>query len=113
VLLPWRRDPHPDHRATWGPVSAAAPAARRLGYAVWLAERGAVGDWPAPTEAKVWTFGVGAARECKAQAIQAHQTQLGALSDDPSGFVLAPEMVERALGGPELYFGPLAPGYMP
>ena len=23
ILLPWRRDPHPDHRATWQIVSAA------------------------------------------------------------------------------------------
>jgi LmbE family N-acetylglucosaminyl deacetylase len=30
LLLPWRRDPHPDHRATWGPVRAAlAPQVRR------------------------------------------------------------------------------------
>ncbi|CAM3527851.1 PIG-L deacetylase family protein [Deinococcus frigens] len=105
LLLPWRRDPHPDHRATWGPVwNAAPPAARRLEYAVWLPERGGGSDWPTEREARVWTLAVGAARPRKAQAIAAHATQLGGVPDDPDGFTLAPEMVERALDGPELYF---------
>lgn len=105
VLLPWRRDPHPDHRATWGPVTAAcAPGTRRLGYAVWLAERGAQPDWPDPDEARAWTLAVGEHRAAKAGAIAAHATQLGRVTDDPGGFTLAPEMVRRALDGPELYF---------
>ncbi|CAM3634795.1 LmbE-related protein [Deinococcus saxicola] len=105
LLLPWRRDPHPDHRAVWGPVwGAALPAARRLEYAVWLPERGDPDAWPTAQEARVWSLAVGAARSRKAQAIAAHATQLGGISDDPHGFTLAPEMVERALNGPELFF---------
>lgn len=104
LLLPWRRDPHPDHRAAWGPVTAAAPPeARRLEYAVWLPERGEAGDWPAADEARIWTFAVGAARGLKGRAIAAHVTQLGGVPDDPDGFTLDPAMVRRALAGPERY----------
>lgn len=104
LLLPWRRDPHPDHRAAWGPVwEAAPPAARRLEYAVWLSERGEAEDWPALAGSRLWTVAVGAARTRKAQAIAAHVTQLGGVPDDPHGFTLPPDMVMRALNGPELY----------
>lgn len=115
LLLPWRRDPHPDHRAAWGPVCGAAPhSARRLEYAVWLPERGEAADWPAAHEARVWTVAVGAARGLKAQAIAAHVTQLGGVPDDPDGFTLPPQMVERALAGPELYVeATLMPGEVP
>lgn len=108
VLLPWRRDSHPDHRATWAPVVAAA-GARLLGYSVWLDERGEAADWPQPGEARTWAFETGQWRERKAQAIGCHRTQLGALSDDPDGFLLDPAMVQRALSGPERYFEPLSP----
>ncbi|WP_288434321.1 PIG-L deacetylase family protein [uncultured Deinococcus sp.] len=104
LLLPWRRDPHPDHRAAWGPLTAACAGARVLGYAVWLAERGAGTDWPAPAEARAWSLEVGGHHAAKARAVAAHATQLGRVTDDPGGFTLAPEMVRRALAGPELYF---------
>ncbi|MDV6376221.1 PIG-L deacetylase family protein [Deinococcus arenicola] len=105
LVLPWRRDPHPDHRATWRPVwEAAPPSARRLEYAVWLPERGDADAWPTTQEVRTWTLDTGAARLRKAQAIAAHVTQMGGIPDDPDGFTLAPQMVERALSGPELYF---------
>ncbi|MCY1704087.1 PIG-L deacetylase family protein [Deinococcus sp. SL84] len=108
VLLPWRRDPHPAHRAAWAPVCAATDAAV-LGYSVWLTERGAEPDWPAAAEATALTFATGPYAACKAAAIAAHATQLGAITDDPGGFTLAPEMVARAVAGPELYFRPADP----
>ncbi|GGL98695.1 PIG-L deacetylase family protein [Deinococcus aerophilus] len=110
VLMPWSRDPHPDHRAAWKLVGAAVSSeARRLAYTVWLPERGGPADWPAPNEATPWRFAVGAARSRKAAAVAAHATQLGLITDDPAGFTLAPGMVERALDGPELYFEVLPP----
>ena len=110
VLLPWGRDPHPDHRAAWELVGAALPGGvRRLAYTVWLSERGVPADWPAPGEALAWSFEVGPARSRKAAAVAAHATQLGLITDDPAGFTLAPRMVERALAGPELYFEVLPP----
>lgn len=105
VLLPWQRDPHPDHRAAWEPVRAAwnTPV---LGYSVWLTGRGAAADWPVAAEAQVLTFDVTPHRRTKAAAIAAHRSQLGLIQDDPSGFTLSAEMVDRALTGPELYFRP-------
>lgn len=105
VLLPWERDPHPDHRAAWRLLHGTLPpGALALEYAVWLPERGAEADWPRPDEAGELTFEVGRWRDAKARAIAAHRTQLGLIPDDPGGFTLAPEMVERALAGPERYF---------
>ena len=104
ALLPWKRDPHPDHRATWDPLRGALPASCRvLGYTVWLQERGQDADWPAPGEAHPWTFPPDQWAERKAAAIAAHATQLGAITDDPSGFTLAPGMVFRAVQDPETY----------
>ncbi|MDO4264710.1 MAG: PIG-L family deacetylase [Deinococcus sp.] len=109
VLLPWQRDPHPDHRAAWAPVRAATDAAV-LGYSVWLSERGRENDWPSPAEAQALSFVVEPYAAQKAAAIAAHATQLGAITDDPGGFTLAPAMVARAVAGPELYFRPLDGG---
>ncbi|WP_261664978.1 PIG-L deacetylase family protein [Deinococcus sp. Marseille-Q6407] len=105
VLLPWQRDPHPDHRAAWAPVRAASPAPV-LGYSVWLTERGAGPDWPSAAEAQALSFDTAPYAAHKAAAIAAHATQLGTITDDPGGFTLAPEMVVRAVAGPELYFHP-------
>ncbi|MHA0036165.1 PIG-L deacetylase family protein [Deinococcus sp. PESE-13] len=105
VLLPWERDPHPDHRAAWHLLRGVLPSdTLALEYAVWLPERGADADWPRPDEVEELTFAVGDWRDAKARAIAAHRTQLGLIADDRDGFVLAPAMVERALAGPERYF---------
>lgn len=124
LLLPWRRDPHPDHRAGWTLVMAArpnqlgpdsqvpdsqVPGCRVLGYSVWLAQRGAPDDWPAASEARPWIFDVGEQEERKRRAIAAHASQLGLIQDDPAGFTLAPEMVEDAVRGPERLFEPVTP----
>ena len=55
VLVPWRRDPHPDHRATAALVQAALTGLpqlpRRLEYVVWAWERAAPDDLPTPADA--------------------------------------------------------------
>ncbi|WP_291425469.1 PIG-L deacetylase family protein [Deinococcus sp.] len=107
LLLPWRRDPHPDHRACWvcfEPLLGRVPCV--LEYTVWLPERGEPGDWPQPAEGlSELLFPLSAAQQQrKANAIAAHRSQLGLIDDDPSGFVLAPEMVQRAVAGPERFF---------
>ncbi len=107
LLLPWRRDPHPDHRACWAcfePLLGGVPCVPE--YTVWLPERGEPGDWPRPAEElSELLFPLSAAwQQRKAKAIAAHQSQLGLIDDDPSGFVLAAEMVERAVAGPERFF---------
>lgn len=105
VLLPWRRDPHPDHRATHALIFAALEewaAARRLEYTVWLPERAESVDLPQPNEAIVWSADVGRQVARKEAAIRCHASQLGGLiHDDPAGFVLQQQMIHRAVSGHE------------
>ena len=109
VLLPWRRDPHPDHRASHALVRAAlagrARSPRCLEYLVWAGERGADADLPSRDEARSWRLDISAALERKRCAIAAHRSQHGeVITDDPSGFVLSPEMRRRAEGPREHFF---------
>jgi LmbE family N-acetylglucosaminyl deacetylase len=105
VLLPWRRDPHPDHRAAHALIRSALqpwPAARLLEYTVWLPERAGVDDLPRPGEVWTWVADVQRQLKRKEAAIRAHHSQLGQLIlDDPGGFVLPDAMITRALSGQE------------
>lgn len=114
ILLPWRRDPHPDHRAAHALVDAAIghrrPLPRRLEYVVWMAERAAAADLPRPGEARTWRLDIGAAVERKCRAIARHRSQLGeVIADDPNGFTLAPAMRRRAEAPVEYFFEGLEP----
>ena len=111
ILLPWRRDPHPDHRATAALVQAALAGLphppRRLEYVVWAWERAAPADLPTPAdEVRGFRLDVSAAMERKQRAIAAHRSQLapGVVTDDPSGFLLAPAMLAHFSGPYEVYF---------
>jgi len=105
VLMPWRRDPHSDHRATHALVSQALaswPQARVLEYTVWLPERGEAGDLPRPGEAEQWFTDLPGQQARKEAAIRCHHSQLGLLiHDDPAGFVLPEDMIRRAVSTPE------------
>lgn len=103
VLLPWGRDPHPDHRAAWLPLLRAVGTtnARPLAYTVWLSERGAPADHPQPGETCPLTLDVTPWLPRKRRAILAHRTQLGLIRDDPDGFTLPDSLIQRALGGSE------------
>ena len=52
LLMPWQRDPHPDHRACWQIGQRAAQKVtvqpRILEYLIWLWELGTPTDWPQP-----------------------------------------------------------------
>lgn len=106
LLLPWARDPHPDHRAAWAPLLRAAhafPETQVLAYTVWLEERGESADHPRPGETRPLTLDVRPWFGAKRRAILAHQTQLGLITDDPHGFILPTSLVERTLSGTEIY----------
>ena len=109
LLVPWRRDPHRDHRA----ASAIARAANaRLGrparvfeYPVWTQHRGSADDGPRGDEAIQWNADITAVIDSKRQAIAAHRSQLGGvIDDDPTGFVLPPEMLARCTLPFESYY---------
>ena len=107
VLLPWRRDPHPDHRATAAIARAAVtrldPAPRLVEYPVWAWARGEAGDAPAPGEVAPWRLDVGAALPRKLVALAAYPSQTTDLIDDTDGFRLTPRMLEYFSRPWELY----------
>jgi len=113
LLVPWRRDPHPDHRAA-SAIARAANAglkrpARVLEYPVWAPQRGSDAEQPRLHEATHWRVDVAAVVDHKLRAINAHQSQLGGvIDDDPAGFVLPPDMLARCAQPFETYYEVLA-----
>ena len=100
VLVPWRRDPHPDHRAASQLTATALaslpqPQPRRLEYVVWAWERAAPADLPQPGEGVGFRLAIAAVLACKQRALAAHRSQLapGIITDDPSGFLLSADML--------------------
>jgi LmbE family N-acetylglucosaminyl deacetylase len=115
VLVPWRRDPHPDHRATSGIVQAALAEMphppRRLEYVVWAWERAAPDDLPvAADKVRGFRLNVGDVVKQKQRAIAAHRSQVapGIFTDDPDGFLLSTEMLAHFAGPYEVFFEMLA-----
>lgn len=94
VLLPWRRDPHCDHRASWELMSAAAIkyrfATRWLEYPIWLWTSPKSSDAPHVDEVVLRRFNITDVLPIKRQAVQAYQSQISDLiDDDPNGFRLS------------------------
>jgi LmbE family N-acetylglucosaminyl deacetylase len=83
VLLPWRRDPHCDHRASWYLAQAAIR----------------------PGETDRVAIDISSKLACKRAAIAAHRTQTTSLiDDDPNGFRLMPKTINRLTGTIESYY---------
>ena len=98
ILLPWRRDPHPDHRAVSQILQAAlsgyASCPRLLEYPVWAWERAAPEDVPQAHEMTAFRLDIKSAAGPKRRAVDAHQSQVTHLiDDDPHGFWLSPEVL--------------------
>lgn len=112
IFLPWRFDPHPDHRATWQLIHTAlidlkqlAPdyAPRLIEYPIW--------DWDAEQRGNFgcaqvigWRLDISTVVEMKRRAIAAYRSQTTDLiDDDPEGFRLTPTMLENFAQPWELY----------
>ncbi len=100
VLVPWRRDPHGDHRATWHLLQAAvnqleAPV-RWLEYPIWVWESTQPDDLPTAADGSWWRVNVSDVLSQKRRAIASHVSQTTPLiDDDPEGFALSPEMISH------------------
>ena len=108
VLVPWRRDPHRDHRASWQLLSASLaklPAQPRvLEYLIWLWELGTEHDMPRSDEMKVWCVPIESVMEQRNRAIAAHRSQVTRLiDDDPTAFYLSPELLTHFDAPRELF----------
>jgi LmbE family N-acetylglucosaminyl deacetylase len=109
IFLPWRCDPHPDHRATWTlihkAISTLSIQPRIIEYPIWdwdLEQRGMIN-----TTAKIagWRLDISTVAQLKQTAIAQYRSQTtNLIDDDPEGFQLTPEMLENFAHPWELFF---------
>ncbi|MEH1835083.1 MAG: PIG-L family deacetylase [Nostoc sp.] len=108
IFLPWRYDPHADHRATWKLIKAALDdlrlSPRLIEYPIWDWDCKQRGSLPASLEVTTWRLNISAVVELKQQAIAAYRSQITDLiDDDPEGFRLSAEMLANFTHPWEVY----------
>jgi LmbE family N-acetylglucosaminyl deacetylase len=108
LVMPWRRDPHSDHRATWHIVSAALEnmvrRIRVIEYPIWVWDLGKPDDLPMPGEMHGWRLDISSVLDQKLAAIDVYRSQVtDMISDDPSGFRLQPETLAHFSHDREVY----------
>lgn len=109
ILLPWRRDPHPDHRASWQIFNAAMDGNKKdyrvLEYPIWLWEMAETGDLPEEKNIEARRLKIDEVMTKKRAAIRAHVSQTTDLiDDDPHGFKLSSEVLAHFDVPFEIYF---------
>lgn len=112
IFLPWRFDPHPDHRATWKLMHTAlvdlkqagvAYSPRLIEYPVWDWDPAQRGDLISE-RVTGWRLDISTVLEIKRTAIAAYRSQTTDLiDDDPEGFLLTPAMLANFTQSWELY----------
>ncbi|WP_292762518.1 PIG-L family deacetylase [Nostoc sp. NOS(2021)] len=108
IFLPWRYDPHADHRATWKLIHAVLDdlrlSPRLIEYPIWDWDSEQRGSLPASVEVTTWRLNISTVVELKQQAIAAYGSQITDLiDDDPEGFRLTPEMLANFTRPWEVY----------
>jgi LmbE family N-acetylglucosaminyl deacetylase len=98
IFLPWRGDPHRDHRASWELINTAIQklkiSPRLLEYPIWTWSRQQTSDLF--DSAKTWKLDISNVLDLKLQAIAQYQSQISDLiDDDPEGFRLTPEVLKH------------------
>ncbi len=109
VLLPWRRDPHTDHRAStqifFEAVKKSNAPLQILEYPIWIWELAESDDAPRADEVRAFRLDIKTVSAQKQTAISAHQSQTTDLiTDDPEGFRLTAEILENFAAPFEIYF---------
>ncbi|MGG6297254.1 PIG-L deacetylase family protein [Leptolyngbya sp. AN02str] len=126
IFLPWRFDPHPDHRATWqllrtalldliseSPCSKGSRGShppypngslRVIEYPIWDWDPEQQGDFSHLEHIVSWRLDIQTVLEKKLMAIAAYQSQTtNLIDDDPEGFQLTPEMLANFARPWEVY----------
>lgn len=108
IFLPWRSDPHPDHRATWQLIRTALASLntspRIVEYPIWDWDPEQQGDFTRFETVVGWRLDIQAVLETKQRAIAAYRSQTTDLiDDDPEGFQLTPEMLANFARPWEVY----------
>ena len=109
LLLPWRRDPHRDHHASWQLLSRAAQGLeiQSFEYLLWALDNTQPQDWPQNSEASAFVVEVSGVKKRKLAAIHAHASQTSHLiKDDPEGAWMSPEVVARFETSHEAWIAP-------
>jgi LmbE family N-acetylglucosaminyl deacetylase len=107
IFLPWRSDPHPDHRATWKLIRTALVylnySPRMIEYPIWDWDP-EQGDLTNFNQVIAWRLDIRAVLETKLRAIAAYRSQTtNLIDDDPEGFQLTPEMLANFAHPWEVY----------
>jgi LmbE family N-acetylglucosaminyl deacetylase len=108
ILVPWRRDPHPDHRAAFQIINQATRKffadIRIIEYPIWLWEIAESVDAPRASEVTAWRLDITEVLDKKLRAINKHKSQTTDLiDDDAEGFRLSPEVLENFATDWEVY----------
>ena len=106
IFVPWRRDPHPDHRAAFQLISAAKTDFQQIiEYPIWLYELAQSEDAPLEREVSAFRLDISSVVEIKQKAIRSHASQVTDLiDDDPNGFRLSAEVLQYFAAPFEIYF---------
>lgn len=109
LFLPWRRDPHQDHMATYNLGRLAAEGAdgeiQLVEYPIWLWKNSEAEDWPREKEVEIYRLNIKGKVPTKQRAIEAHRSQTSDLIlDDPEGFQLNEDLLSPFLTPYEYFF---------
>ncbi|MEH6408219.1 MAG: bifunctional PIG-L family deacetylase/class I SAM-dependent methyltransferase [Leeuwenhoekiella sp.] len=109
IFLPWRRDPHGDHIATFNIVARAIETSglelQVVEYPIWLWKNGKITDWPINENVHPFRLDISNVKDVKSKAVFAHKTQTTRIiADDPEGFILTENLLAPFMGDYEYYF---------